>query len=86
MVTLTAATGSVGEFAEDLPTIQALSDAGISYAQGYGVSKPVSPERILSAQSCADLIEDPAVLKFVQSIRDQSGFDESAAQESRSLH
>ncbi len=79
---------SVGEFAEDLPTIQALSDAGINYAQGYGVSKPVSPERILRAQSCADLIEDPAVLMFVQAIRDQSRFrdGDGAVQEIRSLH
>lgn len=77
---------SVGEFAEDLPTIQALSDAGISYAQGYGVSKPVSPERILRAQSCVDLIEDPAVLMFVQAIRDQSNFVDSGTQEIRSLH
>ncbi len=78
---------SVGEFAEDLPTIQAIADAGVSYAQGYGVSKPVSPERILQARSCADLIEDPAVLKFVQQIQAQSGSSEPASQQYRlSLH
>ena len=56
---------SVGEYAEDLATIKALVDAGIDYAQGYGISKPVSPERILSAKSSADFIEDPEILAFV---------------------
>lgn len=78
---------SVGEFAEDLPTIQAIANAGISYAQGYGISKPVSPERILQAKSCVDLIEDPEVLKFVRQIRDQSGADDAHNPQFRlSLH
>lgn len=57
---------SVGEFAEDLATIRALVDAGIDYAQGYGISKPVMPEKILAAQSGADFIEDPEILAFVK--------------------
>lgn len=57
---------SVGEFAEDLATIRALADAGIDYAQGYGISKPVMPEKILAAQSGADFIEDPEILAFVK--------------------
>jgi EAL domain-containing protein (putative c-di-GMP-specific phosphodiesterase class I) len=78
---------SVGEFAEDLPTIQAIANAGISYAQGYGISKPVTPERILQAKSCVDLIEDPEVLKFVRQIRDQSGADDAHNPQFRlSLH
>lgn len=56
---------SIGEYAEDLPTIKALVDAGIDYAQGYGISKPVMPERILSAKSSADFIEDPDILAFI---------------------
>ncbi len=56
---------SIGEYAEDLATIKALVDAGIDYAQGYGISKPVLPERILSAKSSADFIEDPEILAFV---------------------
>jgi diguanylate cyclase (GGDEF)-like protein len=78
---------SVGEFAEDLPTIQAIADAGVNYAQGYGVSKPVTPERILQARSCADLIEDPAVLNFVQQIQAQTSSSEPTGQQFRlSLH
>jgi diguanylate cyclase (GGDEF)-like protein len=56
---------SIGEYAEDLPTIKALVDAGIDYAQGYGISKPVMPERILSAKSSAEFIEDPDILAFI---------------------
>ena len=56
---------SIGEYAEDLPTIKALVDAGIDYAQGYGISKPVMPEQILSAKSSADFIEDPSIRAFI---------------------
>jgi diguanylate cyclase (GGDEF)-like protein len=60
---------SIGEFAENLATIKVLVGAGVDYAQGYGISKPVMPERILSARSCADLIEDPDVLAFLSSLQ-----------------
>ena len=52
---------SIGEFAEDLPTMKALLDAGIDYAQGYGITEPVMPERLLEARSSADFIRDPAI-------------------------
>lgn len=60
---------SVGEFAENLPTIKVLYEAGIDYVQGYGISKPVSPESILSVRSGADFIEDPAILAFLQEVQ-----------------
>jgi EAL domain-containing protein (putative c-di-GMP-specific phosphodiesterase class I) len=63
---------SVGEFAEDLPTIKALVAAGVDYAQGYGISRPVLPERILAAHSGADFIEDPEILDFVRRLQDQT--------------
>ena len=62
---------SIGEFAEDLPTIQVLVEAGIHYAQGYGISKPVSPDAILGAKSSAEFIQDPEILAYFQRI--QSG-------------
>lgn len=64
---------SIGEFAEDLVTIKALVSAGIDYAQGYGISKPVLPERILQCRSAAEFIEDPEILAYIQQI--QSGVD-----------
>jgi EAL domain-containing protein (putative c-di-GMP-specific phosphodiesterase class I) len=63
---------SIGEFAENLATIKALSAAGVDYAQGYGISKPVMPERILAARSGAEFIEDPAIMAFIRSLQDKS--------------
>jgi diguanylate cyclase (GGDEF)-like protein len=63
---------SIGEYAEDLATIKALSNAGIDYAQGYAISEPVMPERILSAQSSADFIEDPDILEFMTGLQSKS--------------
>lgn len=60
---------SIGEFAEDLPTIKVLVEAGVNYAQGYGISMPVLPERILAATSVADLIEDPEVLAYIRQLQ-----------------
>lgn len=62
---------SIGEFAEDLATIKVLAAAGVDYAQGYGISKPVMPERILAATSGAEFIEDPEILAFIQSLQDR---------------
>jgi diguanylate cyclase (GGDEF)-like protein/PAS domain S-box-containing protein len=62
---------SIGEFAEDLPTIQVLVDAGIDYAQGYGISRPVMPDEILAARSSADFIQDPLIRAYFERIQEQ---------------
>jgi len=64
---------SIGEYAEDLVTIKALASAGVDYAQGYGISKPVLPERILQCHSAADFIEDTDIRAYFQQI--DSGVD-----------
>jgi diguanylate cyclase (GGDEF)-like protein len=60
---------SIGEFAENLATIKVLVAAGVDYAQGYGISKPVMPECILAAHSSADFIEDRETMAFVRSLQ-----------------
>ncbi len=60
---------SIGEYAENLPVLRALVAAGVDYAQGYGISRPVLPERILAASSAVDFIEDPAILAFVRQLQ-----------------
>jgi diguanylate cyclase (GGDEF)-like protein len=60
---------SIGEFAENLATIKVLAEAGVDYAQGYGISKPVMPERILAAKSGAEFIEDPEIMAFVRTLQ-----------------
>jgi diguanylate cyclase (GGDEF)-like protein len=56
---------TIAEWAEDVETLEALHAAGIDYAQGYAIAKPLAPERILAAQSAAAFIEDAAVARFV---------------------
>lgn len=66
---------SIGEYAEDLVTLKFLAAAGIDYAQGYAISKPVMPERILSAKSGADFIEDPDILAFLSQLQINANYD-----------
>jgi diguanylate cyclase (GGDEF)-like protein len=63
---------SIGEFAENLATIKVLAEAGVDYAQGYGISKPVMPERILSTRSSAEFIDDPQILAYVRSLQSKA--------------
>lgn len=60
---------SIGEYAENLPALRALVTAGVDYAQGYAISRPVMPERILAASSAVDFIEDADVLAFVKQLQ-----------------
>jgi len=60
---------SIGEYAENLPVLKALVVAGVDYAQGYGISRPVMPERILEAGSAVEFIEDAEILAFVQQLQ-----------------
>jgi hypothetical protein len=63
---------SIGEFAESLEVIKILVAAGIDYAQGYAISKPVQPERILEADSALDLIQDIKVLDFFMNLPEET--------------
>lgn len=56
----------IAEWAEDIPTLEALAAMGVDYVQGYVVSRPLAPERILLAGSAADCIEDEATRSFVR--------------------
>lgn len=56
---------TIAEWAEDLPTLEALAHAGIDHIQGYVVSRPVGEDRLLEASSTLDLIDDPKVVEFV---------------------
>jgi len=64
---------SVGEYAEDLATLQTLAEAGVDHAQGYAISRAVAPERILGAHSAADFIEEPAIRDFVRGLQTPGG-------------
>ena len=60
----------IAEWAEDIPTLEALAEMGVDYVQGYVISRPLAPERILLAGSAAECIENPRTIRF---IRDELG-------------
>ncbi len=49
---------TIAEWAEDIATVQTLRDLGVDYVQGYVVSKPLDPQRLLGASSSAEFIGD----------------------------
>lgn len=63
---------SVAEFVEDVQTLDMLSELGVDYAQGYAVSPPLPPERILAARSTLDLVVDARVRAYLENGRDQA--------------
>ena len=56
---------TIAEWAEDVATVEALTEVGVDYVQGFAIARPLAPERILAAQSSAELIEDQQVARFV---------------------
>ena len=57
---------SIAEWAEDRATVEALAQVGADYVQGYAISRPQHPSKILVAESSASFIEDEAVATFVR--------------------
>lgn len=65
---------SIAEWAEEYATVEALHRVGIDYVQGYVVSRPQAPERILAAASAAAFIEDAELRRFVAEKEPRSRF------------
>jgi diguanylate cyclase (GGDEF)-like protein len=59
---------TVAEWAEDCETVQTLVDIGVDYVQGYAVTQPLPPSRLLSATSSASFIQDPALRQFIDQL------------------
>ena len=57
---------SVAEWAEDLPTVEALAEVGVDYVQGFVIARPQLPDNILSGRSSASFIEDERVALYVR--------------------
>ena len=76
---------TIAEWAEDLPTLEALALAGIDHVQGYVVSRPVGEMDLLKADSAVDLIRDPKVAEFVRglSAMPQQGYPASVEHDHR---
>ncbi|VVD74862.1 diguanylate cyclase [Pandoraea capi] len=50
---------SVAEWVEDASTLEALSELGVDYVQGFLIARPQTPEAILAADSAASFVRDP---------------------------
>lgn len=57
---------SIAEWAEDRATIEALSQIGVDYVQGYAIAPPQEPSKLLLAESSAGFIEDEGVATYVR--------------------
>ena len=59
---------TVAEWAEDCATVQTLVDIGVDYVQGYAVTQPLPPSRLLEAGSSACFIQDPELRRFIDQV------------------
>lgn len=57
---------TIAEWAEDHATVQTLAEIGVDYVQGYAVSRPQDPARLLEAESAASFIKDDRLANFVR--------------------
>jgi diguanylate cyclase (GGDEF)-like protein len=56
----------IAEWAEDVATLEALAEMGVDAVQGYVVSRPLAPEKILVAGSAVGCIEDQDTIRFIR--------------------
>jgi EAL domain-containing protein (putative c-di-GMP-specific phosphodiesterase class I) len=59
---------TIAEWAEDSATVETLVELGVDYVQGYAVSRPQAPEKLLKAESSASFIQDPELARFVRTL------------------
>jgi diguanylate cyclase (GGDEF)-like protein len=57
---------TIAEWAEDTATVQALTEIGVDYVQGYAIARPMAPEKLLEVPSAADFIQDTALRQFAK--------------------
>ncbi|GAB3628785.1 diguanylate cyclase [Pandoraea terrae] len=62
---------SVAEWVEDAETLEALSELGVDYVQGYLIARPQSPEAILTADSAVSFIRDPDLAMLLTELGDE---------------
>ncbi|MDD5335544.1 MAG: EAL domain-containing protein [Rhodoferax sp.] len=55
----------IAEWAEDIATVQTLTEIGVDYVQGFVVARPQHPDKLLSAASSASFIQDEKLAHYV---------------------
>lgn len=64
---------TIAEWAEDTATVRTLAEIGVDYVQGWAVARSMAPERLLTANSAADFIEDAELIQLVRLLATTSG-------------
>ena len=59
---------TIAEWAEDNATVHTLTEIGVDYVQGYAVSHPQSPAKLLTADSSASFIQDEELAMYAYMI------------------
>lgn len=62
---------TIGEWAEDNATVETLAEIGVDHVQGYAVTRPQPPEKILAAASAASFIQDEQLTQFVRTLGEE---------------
>ncbi|MFM2035681.1 MAG: hypothetical protein RL459_946 [Pseudomonadota bacterium] len=62
----------IAEWAEDMATVQTLSEIGVDYVQGFAIARSQSPDRMLVAESSASFIQDERLAHFARMIGEVS--------------
>ena len=58
----------IAEWAEDLATVQTLTEIGVDYVQGFAVARPQHPDKLLSAPSSGSFVLDKSIAEYVDQI------------------
>jgi diguanylate cyclase (GGDEF)-like protein len=56
---------SIAEWVETPDTVASLIELNVDYGQGYGLARPMAPERLLAVLSSGDLVRDPSVQELL---------------------
>lgn len=70
---------SIAEWAETPDTIASLIDLSVDYGQGFGLARPMAPQRLVGATSGGELILDPDVLHLIHERASRTGPAQIAA-------
>ncbi|MFM1908238.1 MAG: hypothetical protein RLZZ591_1915 [Pseudomonadota bacterium] len=80
----------IAEWAEDMATVQTLSEIGVDYVQGFAIARSQSPDRMLVVDSSASFIQDERLAHFARMIGEVPGdlaqVDLFDAARSRNMH
>jgi diguanylate cyclase (GGDEF)-like protein len=64
---------TIAEWAEDIDTMETLSEIGVEYVQGYAIARPMAPEILLTAHSAGSFMRPEDLKLLSQSVKLSAG-------------